>query len=54
MKALFGCAPTFDVVHQGDDLLGKGSGVHRVLAVRPRVLQHGQEIQTLAPNVNKV
>lgn len=45
---------TFDMVHQGDDLLGEGAAVCRGLAVRPRVLQQGQEVQTLAPHADQV
>lgn len=47
-------APTFDVVHQADDLLGEGAGVCGALAGRPRGLQQGQEIQTLAADVHQV
>ena len=45
---------TFDEVHQCDDFLGKGPSVHGGLLVRPRVLQHGQEVQTLATHVDQV
>lgn len=45
---------TFDVVHQCDDLLGKSPSVHCRLPVRPRVLQHGQEVQTLTTHVDQV
>lgn len=45
---------TFDVVHQGDDLLGEGPRVHFGLPVCPRVLQHGQEVQTLATDIDQV
>lgn len=45
---------TFDMVHQCDDFLGKRPSVHGGLTVRPRVLQHGQEVQTLATHVDQV
>lgn len=45
---------TFDVVHQCDDFLGKSPSVHGGLPVRPGVLQHGQEVQTLATHVDQV
>ena len=47
-------ALTFDMVHQCDDFLGKSPSVHGGLPVRPRVLQHGQEVQTLATDVHQV
>ncbi|KAA8580522.1 hypothetical protein FQN60_013480 [Etheostoma spectabile] len=37
-----------------DDFLGKRPSVHGVLPVRPGVLQHGQEVQTLATHVDQV
>lgn len=45
---------TFDMVHQCDNFLGKRPSVHGGLTVRPRVLQHGQEVQTLATHVDQV
>lgn len=45
---------TFDMVNQCDDFLGKSPSVHRSLPVRPGVLQHGQEVQTLTTNVDQV
>lgn len=45
---------TFDLVHQGDDLLGERARVRGGLTVRPRVLQHGQEVQALATHVDQV
>lgn len=45
---------TFDVMHQRDDFLGKSPGVRGGLPICPRMLQHGQEVQTLATDVDQI
>ncbi len=45
---------TFDMVHQCDDFLGKSPSVRGCLPVRPRVLQHGQEVQTLTTDIDQI
>lgn len=41
-------------MHQSDDLLREGPRVHRRLPERPRVLQHGQEVETLSTHIDQI
>lgn len=45
---------TFDKVHECDNLLGKRPSVHGGLLICAGVLQHGQEVQTLATNIDQI
>lgn len=41
-------------MHQSNDLLREGPRVHRRFFKRPRMLQHGQEVETLPAHTDQI